>query len=80
MGKKRLAWKSENHLTSLDGVWGKAAFNEGVQGSNSPLPGTPLQTKTAPATMPHASLTAARDGCGWQSGLDGPFVHCFSTQ
>lgn len=55
MGKQRLAWKSENHPTSLDDMWGKAAFNEGVQGFNSPLAGTPLQTKTAPAAMPHAS-------------------------
>lgn len=69
MGKQRLAWKSENHPTSLDGVWGKAAFNEGVQGSNSPLLGTPLQTKTAPATMPHASQQPGMAVAGSQAWM-----------
>lgn len=28
----------------------------------------------------HHAPHTARDGCCWQSGLDGPFVHRFSTQ
>lgn len=59
-------------------MWGKAAFNEGVQGSNSPLPGTPLQTKTAPAAMPRASQQPGMAVAGsqaWMGLLSTAFPH-----
>lgn len=53
------AWRSENHSSSSGGVWGRAAFNEEAQRSDS-SPSTQAVEESAetmrsgPVTMPHS--------------------------
>lgn len=69
------AWKSENHSSSSCGVWGKAAFNEDAQRSDS-SPSTQAVEESAetmrsgPVTVPHSiSYPSGTAGAGSQAWM-----------
>lgn len=77
-------WKSENHSSSSGGVWGRAAFNEEAQRSDS-SPSTQAVEESAetmrsgPVTVPHSiSYPSGMAGAGSQAWM-GPLSASFPS-